>query len=69
MNFLYFVKIGTDITWASSPQVQAIVDHHHPSSEHSASKVRFKEEEPAADSDTEAEKVQRKGWLTVHEDY
>ncbi|XP_069971636.1 solute carrier family 12 member 4 [Penaeus vannamei] len=38
------------------PLVQAIVDHHHPSSEHSASKVRFKEEEPAADSDTEAEK-------------
>ena len=34
-------------------QVQAIVDHHHPSSEHSASKVRFKEEEPALDSDTE----------------
>ncbi|XP_068218674.1 solute carrier family 12 member 4 isoform X2 [Palaemon carinicauda] len=35
------------------PLVQAIVDHHHPSSEHSASKVRFKEEEPAVDSDTE----------------
>lgn len=38
------------------PPVQAIVDHHHPSSEHSASKVRFKEEEPTLDSDTEAEK-------------
>ncbi|XP_064090333.1 solute carrier family 12 member 4-like isoform X2 [Macrobrachium nipponense] len=35
------------------PLVQAIVDHHHPSSEHSASKVRFKEEEPTLDSDTE----------------
>uniref|UniRef100_A0A0P4VY89 SLC12A transporter C-terminal domain-containing protein n=1 Tax=Scylla olivacea TaxID=85551 RepID=A0A0P4VY89_SCYOL len=37
------------------PQVQAIVDHHHPTGEHSASKVRFKENEPAVDSDAEAE--------------
>ncbi|XP_042226146.1 solute carrier family 12 member 4-like isoform X3 [Homarus americanus] len=35
--------------------VQAIVDHHHPTGEHSASKVRFKEDEPALDSDAEAE--------------
>ena len=39
------------------PQVQAIVDHHHPTGEHSASKVRFKENEPTVDSDAEAEMV------------
>ncbi|XP_071544098.1 solute carrier family 12 member 4 isoform X5 [Panulirus ornatus] len=37
------------------PLVQAIVDHHHPTGEHAASKVRFKEEEPTLDSDAEAE--------------
>ncbi|KAK4308193.1 hypothetical protein Pmani_020092 [Petrolisthes manimaculis] len=37
------------------PLVQAIVDHHHPTGEHSASKVRFKEGDGAADSDAEAE--------------
>ncbi|XP_076054940.1 solute carrier family 12 member kcc isoform X2 [Oratosquilla oratoria] len=31
--------------------VQAIVDHHHPTGEHSASKVRFKEEEPAPEKE------------------
>lgn len=40
-----------------SLQVQAIVDHHHPTGEHSASKVRFKENEPAVDSDAEQEMV------------
>ena len=30
-------------------QVQAIVDHHHPGSDHPASKVRFKEEQDIAE--------------------
>ena len=53
-----FVKYNLFLIFTSPLQVQAIVDHHHPTGEHAPSKVRFKEDEPTPE--TELEEVTEK---------
>ena len=53
-----FVKYNLFLIFTFPLQVQAIVDHHHPTGEHAPSKVRFKEDEPTPE--TELEEVTEK---------